>query len=172
MVYVAPKAVITVTAFRNKTVNVRIPLEISSEGMQDHDKTRSKVFRLIEMKKHPGNDTGNSMKQAVKKRAVIEKEITQIFINSENTVPVLNVNELTGHRGGAFHRVFVAAGGTEPAVTAEGNKLKLSAVRAAVEGSTVRRITTMDHLVNVSHLSWSGMKSIFDFFIIVRKDFL
>jgi len=124
------------------------------------------------MKKHPGNDTGNSMKQTVKKRAVIEKEITQIFINSENTVPVLNVNELTGHRGGAFHRVFIAAGRTEPAVTTEWNKLELSAVRAAVESSAVRRITTMDHLVNVSHLSWSGMKSIFDFFIIVRKDFL
>ena len=124
------------------------------------------------MKKHPGNDTGNSMKQAVKKRTVIEKEISQIFINGENTVTVLDVNEFTSHGSSAIHRILIAAGRAEAAVTAEWNKLELSTVRAAVEGSAVRRITTMDHLVNVSHLSWSGMKRIFNFFIIVRKDFL
>ena len=112
------------------------------------------------------------MKQAVKKRAVIEKENTKIFINGENTVPVLDVNEFTCHGSSTIHRILIAAGRTEAAVTAERNELELSAVRAAVEGSTVRRIATMDHLVNVSHLSWSGMKSIFDYFIIVCKNFL
>ena len=112
------------------------------------------------------------MKQAVKKRTVIEKEITKIFINGENTVTVLDVNEFTCHGSRAIHRILIAAGRAEAAVTAERNKLELSAVRAAVEGSAIRRITTMDHLVNVSHLSCPGMKSIFDFFIIVRKDFL
>ena len=140
--------------------------------MQDHDKSGSEVFGLIEIEKHPGNDTGNSMKQAMKERTVSEKEITQIFINGENTVSVLNVNEFTCHGSSAFHRVFIATGGTEAAVTAEWNKLELTAVRAAVEGSAVRGITTTKHLVNVLHFSCPGMKSIFDFFIIVRKDFL
>ena len=172
MVNVAPKAVIAITTFRNKAVNVRIPLKVSSKGVQDHDKTGSEVSGLIEIKKHPGNDTGSSMKQTVKKRAVMEKENTQIFINGENTVTVLDVDEFTSHGSSAIHRILIAAGRAEAAVTAEGNKLKLSAVRAAIHGAAVRRITTMDHLVNVSHLSWSGMKSIFDYFIIVRKNFL
>lgn len=67
---------------------------------------------------------------------------------------------------------FIAAGGTEATVTTERDKLKLSAVRTAIHGAAVGGIATMDHFVNISHLSWSGMESIFNFFIIVRKDFL
>ena len=74
MVDVAPKAIIAVTAFRNKTMDMRIPLEVSPKGMQNHDKTRSEVSGFIEIRKHFGNDTGNSMKQAVKEGAVIEKD--------------------------------------------------------------------------------------------------
>ena len=70
----APKAIIAVTAFRNKTMDMRIPLEISSKGMQNHDKTRSEVSGFIEIRKHSGNNTGNSMKQAVREGAVIEKK--------------------------------------------------------------------------------------------------
>ena len=172
MVDIAPKAIITVTAFRNKTMDMRIPLEISSKGMQNHDKTRSEVSGFIEIRKHSGNNTGNRMKQAVKKGAVIEKELTEILTKGENTVTMLNINKLAGHGSGSFHRILIAAGRTKPAVTAERNKLKLSAVRTAIHGTTVRRIAAMDHFVNVSHLSGSGMESIFDFFIIVCKDFL
>ena len=74
MVNVAPKAIIAVAAFRNKTMNMGIPFEISSKGMQNHDKTRSEVSGLIEIKKHPGNNTGNSMKQAMKKKPRSETE--------------------------------------------------------------------------------------------------
>ena len=172
MVDVAPKAIIAVTAFRNKTMDMRIPLEISPKGMQNHDETRSEVSGFIEIRKHSGDDTGNSMKQAVKEGAVIEKEITKILINGENIVTMLNINKLTGHGSGSFHRILIAAGRTKPAVTAKRNKLKLSAVRTAIHGTTVRRIATMYHLVNVSHLSGAGMESIFNFFIIVCKDFL
>ena len=172
MVNVAPKAIIAVAAFRNKTMNMGIPFEISSKGMQNHDKTRSEVSGLIEIKKHPGNNTGNSMKQAMKKRTVIEKKVAETLINGENTVTMLNINKLTGHGSGSFHGIFIAAGGTEATVTTERDKLKLSAVRTAIHGAAVGGIATMDHFVNISHLRWSGMESIFNFFIIVRKDFL
>lgn len=85
---------------------------------------------------------------------------------------MLNINKLADHGKGTFHRILIAAGRTKLAVTAERNKLKLSTVRTAIHGATVRRIATMDHLVNVSHLSGSGMESIFNFFIMVCKDFL
>ena len=45
-------------------------------------------------------------------------------------------------------------------------------MRAAIHGTAEGRITTVDHLIDIFHLSLSGMKSIFNFFIIVSKNFL
>lgn len=44
MLYIAPESVITVSAFGDKAMDMRIPFKISSESMQDHNKARSKVF--------------------------------------------------------------------------------------------------------------------------------
>ena len=66
-------------------------------------------------------------------------------------------NEFKGHRGSAIHGIFITAGSAETTVTTEGNKLEISAV---------------DHLIDIFHLSRSGMKSIFDFFIMICKDLL
>ena len=85
---------------------------------------------------------------------------------------VFDINELKGHTGGAFHGIFVATCRTESTVTAKRNKFEIATVRAAVHGTTKRRITTVDHFIDIFHLSSSGMKSIFNFFIIVGKDFL
>ena len=48
----------------------------------------------------------------------------------------------------------------------------VSTVRTAVHGTTERWITAMNHLIDIFHLSFSGMKSIFNFFIIVSKNLL
>lgn len=50
MIHITPEAIIAVAAFRDETVNVWIPLQISSEGVQNHDETRSEVFGLIHIK--------------------------------------------------------------------------------------------------------------------------
>ena len=42
--HMAPEAIITVPPFRDEAMNVRVPLEISAEGMKNHDKTRGKVL--------------------------------------------------------------------------------------------------------------------------------
>lgn len=44
----APEAVITETAFGDKAVDMRIPLEVTAKSMQDHDITWSKVFRFVQ----------------------------------------------------------------------------------------------------------------------------
>jgi len=119
-----------------------------------------------------GNNTVDGVKKAVEQGAVSQKEITEIFINGEDTVAVMDVNELKGHTGSAFHGVFVSTSGAKTAVTTERNKLKLSAVRTAIHGSTKRRVATAYHFIDIFHLSISGMKSIFNFFIIVGKNFL
>ncbi len=100
------------------------------------------------------------MEQAVEEFTVFKKEMTEIFVDGENTMPVSNINQLEGHVGGAFHRVLIPAGGTETAVTAERDEFKLTAFRAAVHGTAIRRVTTMNHLLNVFNYSVARMKSI------------
>lgn len=57
-------------------------------------------------------------------------------------------------------------------MTAERDEFEVPAVRTTVHGTAKRRITAVDHLIDIFHLSFSGMKSIFNFFIMVCKDFL
>ena len=112
------------------------------------------------------------MKETVKERAILQEKITEGGINGKNAMTVSDINELKGHRGRAIHGIFITAGSAETAVTTERNKLEISAVDTAIHGTTIRRITTVDHLIDIFHLSRSGMKSIFDLFIMICKDLL
>ena len=112
------------------------------------------------------------MEEAVQERAVLKEEAAEIFINGKNAMTVLDTNEFERHTGGAFHSIFVATGRAKTAVTAERNEFEVPAVRTIVHGTAKRRITTVDHLIDIFHLSLSGMKSIFNFFIMVCKDSL
>ena len=85
---------------------------------------------------------------------------------------MLDIDDLKGHRGSSVNGIHVTAGRTETAVTAKRNKFKLSAMRAAIHGTAKRRIATIQHFIDIFHRRISGMKSVFDYFIIVNKDFL
>ena len=165
-------AVIAVATFKNQAVNVRIPFEIPAKSMKNHDITEREVFGFVHFKEHAGNNAGNRMKKARKQRSVLKEKITEIFINGEDTVSVLDVNQFKRHGGRAIHRIFVTASRTETAVAAKRNELKISTVWVAVHSTTKRRITTVYHLFDIFYLRSSGMKSIFNFFIIVGKDSL
>ena len=89
---IAPEATIAKTAFREKAVNMRAPFEIPAERMQNHNKTRSEILGLIEFKEHTGNDTVYCMKKAVKQRAIQEKEVSESFVDSKNTMTVSDTN--------------------------------------------------------------------------------
>ena len=112
------------------------------------------------------------MEEAVKKRAVFKKKTTQIFIDSEDAMSVWNIDKFEGHTGSAFHGIFISTSRTETAVAAERNKFKFATMRAGKHGTAKRRIAAVDHLIDIFHFRISGMKSIFNFFIMVRKDFL
>ena len=112
------------------------------------------------------------MKQAIEQGTVREKECAKVFIDCEDAMAVCDIDQFKRHAGGAFHGIFIAAGRAEAAMTAEGNKLEFTAVRTAVHGTTKGWITAVDHLIDIFHLSFSGMKSIYNFFIVVRKDIL
>ena len=140
--------------------------------MKNHNVTRSKILGFVHFKDHAGNNAGNRMIKSRKQRSDLKEKITEIFINGEDTVSVLDVNQFKRHGGRAIHRILVTASRTETAVAAKRNELKFSAVWTAIHSATKRRITTVDHFFDIFHLRISGMEGIFDFLIIVSKDSL
>ena len=88
------------------------------------------------------------------------------------TVSMCNIDEFKRHGCSTLHSVEISAGGAETAFAAERDKLKLSAVGTAKHGTTKGRVAAVYHLIDIFHLSLSGMKGIFNFFIMVGKNFL
>ena len=79
-------------------------------------------------------------------------------------------NKFASHMKRAKLIVFVATGRAKTAFTAKGNKFKISTVRTAIHGTTVRRVTTMNHLVDIFNDSRTRMEFVNDVFIIIGKD--
>ena len=85
---------------------------------------------------------------------------------------VRDINEFKGHRGSTVHGIFISTGRAETAVAAERDKFQLTAGRAAIHGPAKGRIATIDHLIDIFHFSFSGVESIYNFFIMVFKNIL
>lgn len=102
----------------------------------------------------------------------MQEKVPELFINSKNAVAVMDVYQFKGHAGSAFHGIFIAAGGAETAVAAERDKFEITAVWAAKHSAAKGRIAAVNHLIDIFHLSQSGMKGILNFLIMVSKDFL
>ena len=165
-----PRCDITGSAFRNKSVYVRIPLKIPTESVKDTDDTGSKVFCFIHFGEHAKNNIADRVKKTVKKAAVVEEINTEFFRNGKNTVSVNAGNKFAGHVEGTELIVFVAAGRTETALATEGNELHGTATGTAIHGTTVRRVTTMNHLANIFNDSRTRMKFVNYMFIIISKN--
>ena len=103
--------------------------------MKDHYKTGSKIHGLILFEKHAGNNTVYCMKETVKQGAVSEEEVTELTVNGKNAVAMLDTDKFERHTCGALHGIFVAAGGAKTAVTAEWNKLEVTAMRAGIHSA-------------------------------------
>lgn len=54
--------------------------------MKNADKTRSKVFRFIDLEKHTKDDITDRKKETIQKRSVFEEIRTKFFWDSENTM--------------------------------------------------------------------------------------
>ena len=122
MFHIPPEAVVTVSAFRDETVDMWIPFEVSSKRVQNHNKSGSEIAGLIHFEKHAGDNTGNGMEEAVKQGAVFQKEITKRVINGEDAVAVWDIDQFKGHRGSTLHGIEISAGRAEAAMAAERNK--------------------------------------------------
>ena len=172
MFYMTPESVIAETAFGNETVDMGVPFQVPAEGMEDHDKAGDEIQRSILFKKHTGNNAVDRMEETVQKRTIMEEKIAELGIDGEYTMTVGGIDEFERHGGSAFHGVFIAAGRAEAAVTAERDEFQFSAVRTAVHSAAKGRIATVYHLIDIFHLSIPGVEGIYDFFVMVSKNFL
>lgn len=164
---ILPEAVVGKAAFGDKTVDVRIPLEVASKGMQDHDEARGVVFRTVHPAEERKDNAGDCVKEAVKERAVFKEKRAQKFIDGEDAVPVPYADKLKGHIGSTFHGVLRAAGGAEAALAAERDKFELTAGRAAVHGAAKRGISAAEHLIDIFDLTVPGMEDVLNLFVMV-----
>lgn len=57
-------------------------------------------------------------------------------------------------------------------MTAERDEFKVPAMWTAVHSPTKSRITTVDHFIYIDQLCGTGMERVFDFFIMITKNFL
>lgn len=112
------------------------------------------------------------MEQTVKEGTVIQEKVSELSIDSKDAVAVMDIYQFKGHVGNTFHGIFIAAGGTETVFAAERDKLKFSTVGTSIHGAAKGRIAAVYHLIDIFHLSLSGMKGIFNFLIMINKDFL
>ena len=96
-------------AFRNKTMNMRIPLKVSAKGVEDANEAWSKEFGFIVFMKQTKDNTTDGGKEAVKERTVLKKEGTEFFGDGKNAVPVLYIDDFEGHGSVPVNRVFSAA---------------------------------------------------------------
>ena len=70
----SPHRRITNTAFRDKSMNMRIPLETATECMENADKTGTKVLRFINIIEHTKDNIANGRKETVQKSTVFSEE--------------------------------------------------------------------------------------------------
>ena len=54
--YWFPGKIIAGSAFRDKSMDMRVPFEVAAEGVEHTDKTGSKVFAFIHFRKHTQDD--------------------------------------------------------------------------------------------------------------------
>lgn len=112
------------------------------------------------------------MEKAVQEGTVFKKEMAKVLIYSKDTVSVRYIDEFESHVGGTFHGILIATGRAETAVAAEWDKLEVAAFWTAVHSTTIRRVTTMNHLLDVFNNSVARMECIYHFFIMIGKDSL
>ena len=107
--------------------------------------------------KHMENNTLNSFEKKAKEVAVFEEEMSEFRINSEDTVTMLCVDYLKGHRSGTINRILSSTSWTKTTMTAEWNELKSTAFTTTVHCTTKRRVTTVNHAINVFNDRFAGV---------------
>lgn len=168
--YRAPRRDVASTTFRDESMDMRIPFQVTSKGVKNTDKTRGKIFGFIHFGKHTEDNIANGVKETVKEGSILEEIDTKFFRNGENTMTMNTSDKLARHMKRAFLVVTIATRRAKTTLATESDKFQISTVRAAIHGTAIGRVTTMKHLVDVFDNRSARMKFVNHIFIIIIKD--
>lgn len=167
MFYTLPRSNTSDSDFGDEDVNVRIPLEAASKGVENTNEARSKMLRFIKFAEHAKDDIADGMKKAVEQRTISAEKDTKFFRNSEYTMPVNALNDFERHRSSALDRIEISTRRTETAFAAKRNKFESTTRRTPVHSTAERRIPAMNHLFDVFKNNRTGLKGVLDFFVVI-----
>ncbi len=169
----SPHRGISNTAFRDKSMNMRIPLQTATECMENADKTGTKVLRFINFIEHTKDNIANGSKERVQKSAVFSEENAKFFRNSKDTMSVRTLNQFKRHIVCSTDRVKITAGSAEATFTTERDKLKFTAIRAFIDRKTFGGITALKHSIDIIKDSGTNSNTaVSDFIEIISENLL
>ena len=153
--------------FGNENVNMRIPLQATPKGMKNTDKTRSKMFSLVEFAEHTKNDIANRMKKTIEQRTISAEKDTKLLWDGKNAMSVNTLNDLERHGSGALDGIEISTGRAETAFAAKRNKFERTTRRTPIHGSAISRISAMNHLIDAFKNNRASLKGVLDFFVVI-----
>ena len=166
-----PEAVIRITTFRDQAMDMWIPFQRTAKGMQDTDESGNEISGSVHLVKHAEHNGADSVEQAVQQGAVFQEIRPEFFGDRKDTMPVVAVDQFTSHGGCPLPGIKVTAHWTEMGMAAKRDKVEMTALRAAIHGAAEGGITAVDHLIDVFYLRRTGMESIYNFFVVITKNF-
>ena len=126
-----------------------VPFEGTSESMKDADKSRDKVFGLIQGEEEFFNDIRNSLEEAVEQVTVLKEKMAQEIVNGKDKMPMCAVDQFEGHSSRPVIRIFSSAGRAKPGMAAKRDELKVTAMWTAIHGPAIGRSAAVDDLFDV-----------------------
>lgn len=153
-------------------MDVRIPLKRTSKGMKDTNKSGNKIFRFVQGEKEFLNDIGSSLKEAVKQIAVFKEKMAEGFVNGKDQVPVSTMNQFKGHSSRLVVGIFGSTGRAKFGMTSKRDKFKIPTMRAAIHGTAIGGIPTVDYFFDVFQYNRSWFYIIFNNFIVIFEHLL
>ena len=153
--------------FRDEDVNMRIPLEATTKGMENANETRSETLSFIEFAEHAKNDIADRMKKAVEKRAISAEEDAKLLRDGKNAMSMNRLDDFERHGSSALDRIEIATRRAETTFAAKRNEFERTTRRTPIHSTAVRRIATMNHLFDVFENNRASLKGVLDFFVVV-----
>ena len=167
MFYTLPGSNTPDSDFRDEDVNMRIPLEATTKGMENANETRGETLSFIEFAEHAKNDIADGMKETVEQRTISAEKDAKFFRNGENTVPVNTLNNFERHRSSALNGIEITTGRAKTTFAAKRNKFERTTRRTPIHSSAVSRISAMNHLFDAFENNRASLKGVLDFFEVV-----
>ena len=121
---------------------------------------------------HTEHNGADGIEQTIQTGTVIQEKLTEYFRDRKNTMPVVAADQFACHGGCPLPGIKVTARWTETGMAAKRDKVEMTASRAAIHSAAEGGITAVDHLIDVFYLRRTGMESIYNFFVVITKNFL